>query len=191
MSYVANDYVPVRDFTSVAAMQAHYKRLRERTFAPPPPPVVVHPQIEAPAPPPAPLARQDEQPADPAEAAWTDYRKQARETVEKTQNDRKKPPAKKLIAEASEILGYLYDAIVGPRRIQKLAWARQDVMLYVAERRPDLSLPALGRLFGGGTTRPRSTPSASLGGGPSRSQSAAPAARLRARRCGRGRRVSE
>ena len=149
MTYVPNDFVPVREFTSVATMQAHYKALRARTFERPAERLgAVSPHRSLPTPPkpiPAPVPAEEEQ-TETKPDLWADAKAEARATLAK---GRTKVSARGLIAEAAEILGYPVDAIVGPRRIQKLAHARQDAVLYVSERRPDLSLPALGRLFGG------------------------------------------
>lgn len=59
-----------------------------------------------------------------------------------------KPPPKEIIAQVAAIYGIPVADIVGRRRSVPIVEARHAAIKAVADRRPDLSLPQIGRFFG-------------------------------------------
>lgn len=59
-----------------------------------------------------------------------------------------KPPPKEIIAQVAAIYGIPVSEILGPRRRHHIVEARQAAIKAVADRRPDLSLPQIGKIFG-------------------------------------------
>jgi len=57
-------------------------------------------------------------------------------------------PRKRFIRERCIDFGVSYDEVVGPSRYKRLVWPRQVIMFELKERF-DLSLPEIGRMFGG------------------------------------------
>lgn len=54
-----------------------------------------------------------------------------------------------IINEVAERHGITYDDLMTSRRYRAIAWPRQEAMYEVCKRRPWLSLPDVGRIFGG------------------------------------------
>ena len=60
-----------------------------------------------------------------------------------------KTPVKEIIAHVAAIYGYPVSDILGPRRRKPIVKARHAAMKAVADARPDLSYPQIGKFFGG------------------------------------------
>lgn len=58
-----------------------------------------------------------------------------------------KTPARDIISRVAAAHGYTLAQIIGPRLEKKLVHARFDAVKAVAEGRPDMSLPQIGRVF--------------------------------------------
>lgn len=58
-------------------------------------------------------------------------------------------PVEQIIHEEAERFGLRYEDIIGKRRMREIVMARQAAMARAYVERPDLSLPQIGRLFGG------------------------------------------
>lgn len=58
-----------------------------------------------------------------------------------------KMPAREIISRVGALHGYTLAEITGPRLEKKLVQARFDAIKAVADHRPDLSLPQIGRIF--------------------------------------------
>ncbi|PLP56243.1 hypothetical protein CYK37_26030 [Mesorhizobium loti] len=56
-------------------------------------------------------------------------------------------PAREIISRVGALHGYRLDEITGPRLEKKLVQARFDAIKAVADARPDMSLPQIGRIF--------------------------------------------
>lgn len=58
-----------------------------------------------------------------------------------------KTPAREIISRVGAAHGYTLAQIIGPRLEKKLVQARFDAIKAVADGRPDMSLPQIGRVF--------------------------------------------
>lgn len=58
-----------------------------------------------------------------------------------------KTPAREIISRVGALHGYTLAEITGPRLEKSLVQARFDAIKAVADARPDLSLPQIGRIF--------------------------------------------
>ncbi|MCJ2098468.1 helix-turn-helix domain-containing protein [Methylobacterium sp. E-046] len=139
---------PAPEFESADALQAHYRALQARMWAP-----------RAVAPRPETLrTRALAEAQREREARETEARRQAEleavaamdalvfQVLDPEQMARE---PKRIIAQVAEAFGFTHADIVGDGRTSDVVRARYAAIAAVREVRPDLSLPRLGRLFGG------------------------------------------
>lgn len=86
-----------------------------------------------------PKAQQVPAPAEPEDAAVAAYR--CIDVIGA------KTPAREIISRIGAVHGYTLAQITSPRVEKKLVQARFDAIKAVADARPDLSLPQIGRIF--------------------------------------------
>lgn len=87
------------------------------------------------------------------EAARTERAERERQIVDEFRvidlNACERRPARSIIEKISQIHGISYAEIMGRSRVRPIVAARQAAMFEVHKRRPDLTLPQLGKIFGG------------------------------------------
>lgn len=140
---------PNREFTSADELRAHYKAVRARLDAVREPPPKPGPRI---------VLVRDEDVADRLKQAEQNRRAAEAETLFLRCKDElsatmrgamKRPPVVALIRQFAAEHGVAYEALVGPVRTQPLVGLRQECMARVKDAYPNISLPELGRRFGG------------------------------------------
>lgn len=133
---------PAREFTDAAALTAHYRALRERTWSPRTVPQRPDPTRTLT----LPEARKDR--VERERAALQEDRARILELAAQvlTPEHLAREP-RHIIAGVAAAFGFTHADIVGPRTLMPLVRARWAAITAVHEARPDLSLNRLGRIF--------------------------------------------
>jgi hypothetical protein len=140
---------PVKDFSSVEEMMAHYKAVQARLF-PGPKQTVTIPEIEPePEPEPEPVKEAVRPPT--VEELLLHFRQV--HLLEPVEDEaalalNAKREARRLVKTVAQLHNTTVSDIMGPSRFADHVKARHQAVAVVAERFPHWSLPQLGRFFG-------------------------------------------
>lgn len=139
---------PAREFTDAASLEAHYRALRERTWAPRaarPRHQNAHTRALAD----AQRERERREAVERAEAAFAAQAEMDALVFQVLDPEQLSREPKRIITRVAQAFGFTYADIVGDRRTHDVVRARFAAIAAVREARPDMSLPRLGRAFGG------------------------------------------
>jgi chromosomal replication initiation ATPase DnaA len=138
---------PAREFTDAASMQAHYRTLQARLWAPRAiKPRHVDGRTRALAE--AQREREDREQEERRQAAFAARAEMDALVFQVLDPEQMAREPKRIITRIAEAFGFSYDDIIGDGRTARVVRARYAAIAAVREAWPNKSLPQLGRCFG-------------------------------------------